>query len=128
MAAELVESIEKDDPSEDTLQLATSLKKITKPGDYRFTEGQWRIYTPPKTLRAEQKRIEVELIRNEYIWQKWKITAEKPRRRRTEMESSTELLRKSETRQKEMKMDPVEATPNIYQTGHKNWKYSKGTR
>ena len=33
-------------------------------GNYRLTQGQWRKYTPPGTLRGEQKRIEVEL------WQK----------------------------------------------------------
>ena len=51
----MVESIDKDDPPDKTLQLTTRWKEITKPGDYRFTKGQWRKYTPPRTLRAKQK-------------------------------------------------------------------------
>ena len=56
-----IENIENDYPSEDTLRLTTKRKEITKPGDYRFTQGQFRKYTPLRTLRAELKRIEVEL-------------------------------------------------------------------
>ena len=55
----MVESIEKDDPSEDTLQHTTSWKEALEPSDYRFTQGQWRKYTPSSTLRAEQERIGV---------------------------------------------------------------------
>ena len=46
----MVESIE-----EDTVRLTTRLNEITKPDNYRFTQGQWRKYTPPRTLRAERK-------------------------------------------------------------------------
>ena len=35
-----VEAIGKEDPSEETLKLTTRWKKITKPGDYRYTQGQ----------------------------------------------------------------------------------------
>ena len=35
-----VEAIGKEDPSEGTLKLTTRWKKITKPGDYRYTQGQ----------------------------------------------------------------------------------------
>ena len=35
-----IECIEKDHPSEETLRLTTRWKEITKPGDYRFTQGQ----------------------------------------------------------------------------------------
>ena len=34
-----IECIEEDDPSEKTLRLTTRWKEITKPGDYRFTQG-----------------------------------------------------------------------------------------
>ena len=61
MDIKTIESIEKDDPSEDTLRLTSRWREITKRGDYRFTQGQWRKYAPPRTLRAELKRIEVDL-------------------------------------------------------------------
>ena len=72
MDIKTIGSIEKDDPSEDTLRLTSRWREITKPGDYRFTQGQWRKYAPPRTLRAELKRIEVDLWqrRNKLIWQK----------------------------------------------------------
>ena len=49
MDVKMVESIEKDDPSEDTLRLTTRWKEITKPCDYRFTQGQYREYITPRT-------------------------------------------------------------------------------
>ena len=72
MDIKTIESIEKDDPSEDTLRLTSRWREITKPGDYRLTQGQWRKYAPPRTLRAELKRIEVDLWqrKNRLIWQK----------------------------------------------------------
>ena len=67
-----IESIEKDDQSEDTLRLTSRWRKITRPGDYRFTQRQWQKYALPRTLRAELKRIEVDLCqrRNKIFWQK----------------------------------------------------------
>ena len=59
MNAQMVESIEKGDPSENTLRLTTRWNEITEPGSFRFIQGQWRKYTQPRTLRAEQERIEV---------------------------------------------------------------------
>ena len=61
MDIKTIESIEKDDPSEDTLQLTSRWREIIEPGNYRFTQGQWRKYAPPRTLRAELKRIEEDL-------------------------------------------------------------------
>ena len=57
----IVEAIEKEDPSEETLKLITRRKEIAKPGDYRYTHGQWKRYNPPRTLKEEQKKIEIEL-------------------------------------------------------------------
>ena len=72
MDIKTIESIEKDDPSEETLRLTTRWREITKPGDYRFTQGQWKKYNPSRALRAEQKRIEVELWqkRNKLLWKR----------------------------------------------------------
>ena len=72
MDIKTIESIEKDDPSEDTLRRTSRWREITKPGDYRFTQGQWKKYATLRTLRAELKRIEVDLWqkRNRLIWQK----------------------------------------------------------
>ena len=55
MDIDTIESIEKDDPSEDKLRLTSRWRENTKPGDSRFTQGQWRKYAPPRTLRAELK-------------------------------------------------------------------------
>ena len=72
MDIKTIESIEKDDPSEETLRLTTRWKEIAKPGDYRFTQGEWKQYNPSRALRAEQKRIEVELWqkRNRLLWKR----------------------------------------------------------
>ena len=56
-----IELIEKQDPSAETFKLTTRWKEITKPGDYRYTQGQWKKYNPPRTLKAEQEKIEIEL-------------------------------------------------------------------
>ena len=40
MDAKNLESIEKDDPSEDTLHLTKRWKEIRKPSDYRVTQGK----------------------------------------------------------------------------------------
>ena len=55
----IVEAIEKEDTSEETLKLTTRWKEITKPGDYRYTQGQWKRYNPPRTLKAEQEKIKI---------------------------------------------------------------------
>ena len=67
-----IETIEKEDPSEETLKLTKRWREISKPGDYRFSQGQWRKYNPPRTERSELKRIEMELWqgRNRIIWQR----------------------------------------------------------
>ena len=72
MDIKTIESIEKDDHSEDTLRLTSRWKEVTRPGDYRFIQGQWRKHAPPRTLRAEIERIAVDLWqrRNKLIWQK----------------------------------------------------------
>ena len=44
----MVESIK-----EDTSRLTTRGKEITKPRNFRFTQGQWRKHTPTGRLRAE---------------------------------------------------------------------------
>ena len=84
-----IESIEKDDQSKDTLRLTSRWREITRPGDYRFPQGQWRKYAPLRTLRAELKRIEVDLWqrRNKLIWQKME---------RSSKETPEEIARKKE--------------------------------
>ena len=64
--------IDNQDPSDKTLKLTTGWRDITKPGDYRYTQGQWKRYNHQRTLKAEQKKIEVELWqrRNKLLWQK----------------------------------------------------------
>ena len=64
MDIEIFDIVEKNDPSNDTLRLTTRWKEIVKPGDYRFTQGQWKKYALSRALRSDQQRFEVEL------WQK----------------------------------------------------------
>ena len=52
MDLKTIEMIEKQDPSEETLKLTTRLREIPKPGDYRYTQGQWKRYNPPRTQKA----------------------------------------------------------------------------
>ena len=61
MHLKTIELIEKQDPSAETIKLTTRWKEITKHRDYRYTQGQWKKYNPPRTLKAEQKKIEIEL-------------------------------------------------------------------
>ena len=72
MDLKTIEIIEKQDPSEETLKLTTRWREITKPGDYRYTQGQWKRYNYPRTQTAEQKKIEVKLWqrRNKFLWQR----------------------------------------------------------
>ena len=64
--------IEEQDPCEETLKLTTWWREIKKPGDYRYTQWQWKRYNPLRTQKAEQKKIEVQLWqrRNELLWQR----------------------------------------------------------
>ena len=72
MDPKIVEAFEKEDPSDEILKLTTGWKEITKPGDYRLTQGQWKRYNPPRTLKAEQKKIEFELWqkKNKLLWRR----------------------------------------------------------
>ena len=58
MNIKTVENIEREDPSEETLALTKRWREITKLGDYRYTHEQWKRYNHPRTLKAEQKKIE----------------------------------------------------------------------
>ena len=48
------------------------MEKISKPGEYRYTQGQWKRYNPPRTLKAEQKKIEIEQWqkKNKLLWRR----------------------------------------------------------
>ena len=89
MDIKTIESVGKDDQSENTLRLTSRWREITRPGDYRFTQGQWRKHAPLRTLRAELKRIEVDLWqrRNKLIWQKMEKSSK---------ETPEEIARKKE--------------------------------
>ena len=89
MDHKITETIEKEDPSEETFQLTKRWREISKPGDYRFSQGQWRKHKPPRTERSELKRIEMELWqrRNRILWQ---------RMERSNQETQEEMERKGE--------------------------------
>ena len=97
MDVKMIQSIKKEN-KKGTLRLTTRWKEITKPGDYRFTQGQWQKYTPPKTLRAEQKRIEIELWqkRNKIFWQRIENNSRESQEEADRKENSTESSRRSE--------------------------------
>ena len=46
IAIKTVEKIERENPSEETLKLTKRLKDIVEPGDYSFTQEQWKRYNP----------------------------------------------------------------------------------
>ena len=79
MDIKFIDSFEKDDPSADTLRLTTRWKEIVKPGDFRFTQGQWKKYAHSRALRSEQKRVEFELWQkwNKYLWKRMGEIAKK---------------------------------------------------
>ena len=57
----MVEQLEKQDPSAETLALTNGWKKLVKQNDYKLTNGDWKKYNPSKFYRMEMKRIEIEL-------------------------------------------------------------------
>ena len=114
MDIKTIESIEKDDPSEETLRLTTRWKEMTKPGDYRFTQGQWKKYNPSRAQRAEQKRIEIEL------WQKrnrllWKRMENNSRETEEELERKREFHRVIEKIRAKPKRDDTGTSSNTQQ-------------
>ena len=56
-----IEQIEKEDHSEETLNLTKRWKELVKPGEYRTSNGAWKKYNPLIHHRAETKRIEMTL-------------------------------------------------------------------
>ena len=65
-----IEHIEKDDHSEETLNLTKRWKVLVKPGEYRTSNGVWKKYNPPRHHRAEKKPIEITLNqrRHRMLW------------------------------------------------------------
>ena len=109
MDIKTIECIEKDDPSEETLRLTTKWKELTKPGYYIFTQ-----YIPSRALRAEQKRIEVEL------WQKrnnllWKRIENSSRETEEELERKREFTRVIEKIRAKPKRDETRSSSSTQQ-------------
>ena len=69
-----IEQVEKEDHSEETLNLTKRWKELVKPGEYRTSNGVWKKYIPPRQHRAEMKRIEMTLNqrRNKMLWDRMK--------------------------------------------------------
>ena len=65
-----IEQTEKEDHSEETLNLTKRWKELVKPGEYRTSNGVWKKYNPPRHHRAEIKRIEMTLNqrRSRMLW------------------------------------------------------------
>ena len=55
MDIKTVESIERKYPSEETLAVTKRWREITKPGDYRYTQGQWKRYNFSKNAESLTK-------------------------------------------------------------------------
>ena len=112
MNIKTVENIEREDPSEETLALTKRWREITKLGDYRYTHGQWKRYNHPRTLKAEQKKIEVEL------WQRNKLLRQRPEN--TANKETAEIERKREFHRVMNKIRPlpksIEAGPSTSNT------------
>ena len=73
-----MENIEREEPSE-KIALTNQWREITKPGSYRYRQGQWKQYSRPRTIKAEQKKIEVDFWqrRNKLLWQRMENTVNK---------------------------------------------------
>ena len=54
------EQIEEEDPSEESSELTSCWKDLTKPGDYRLSKGVWKQFNPHQHHRLEINRIERE--------------------------------------------------------------------
>ena len=84
---------------------------ITKPGDFRFAQGQWKRYNPTRTLKAEQKNIEVELCqrRNKLLWKRMEGTvSEKSKEEIGRKKKLYRVISKSEICQSQMNPDKVQ--------------------
>ena len=87
----LIEQIEKEDHSEETLNLTKRWKELVKP-------GVWKKYDPPRHHRAEIKRIEMTLNqrRNRMLWDRMEEQdgeAEEETERRNELYRVIEKIR-----------------------------------
>ena len=87
-----IEQIEKEDHSEETLNLTKRWRELVKPGEYRTSNGAWKKYNPPRHHRAEIKRIEMTLNqrRNRMLWNRME---EQDEEAREENERRNELYR-----------------------------------
>ena len=87
-----IEQIEKEDHSEETLNLTKRWRELVKPGEYRTSNGAWKKYIPPRHHRAEIKRIEMTLNqrRNRMLWNRME---EQDEEAREENERRNELYR-----------------------------------
>ena len=100
-----IERIEKEDHSEETLNLTKRWRELVKPGEYRTSNGVWKKYNPPRHHRAEIKRIEMTLNqrRNRMLWdcmEEQDGEAEEENERRNEL---YRVIEKSETCHKNRK-------------------------
>ena len=83
MDIETIECIEKDDPSEKTMRLTTRWKEITKPGDYRFTQGQWKNTIHPEHCGQNRNESNSSCGRKEETncyGNAWRTTAERQKK------------------------------------------------
>ena len=93
-----IEQIEKEDRSEETLNLTKRWKELVKPGEYRTSNGVWKKSNPSRHHRAEIKRIEMTLNqrRNKMLWDRIEQQdeeAEKQTERRNELYQVIEKIR-----------------------------------
>ena len=61
MDAKTIDSIEANNPSQETTELIQRWRDVVKPGIYRMTGGKWKKYHEPKFLRTERKVTEERL-------------------------------------------------------------------
>ena len=63
-----VETIENEDPSEETLKLTTRRKEITKHGNYRYIEK----IQPSKNTESRTKELSYSKEKTSYCGEEWK--------------------------------------------------------
>ena len=61
MDVKTIDSLERIDNSQETIDLIERWRNIVKPGIYRLSNGKWKKYHEPKFLRGERRDIEEKL-------------------------------------------------------------------
>ena len=63
-----IEQIEKEDPSEERLNLTKRWKELVKPGEYRTSNGVWKKNNRPRYHSRNKSKMTLNQRRNRMLW------------------------------------------------------------